>query len=215
MSNESAKGQGDVSLGDKLEQVIQRMPAGEITVAEIRDLVGQEGLLFLCALLTLVFMIPVSPPGVSTVFGAAILMIGVCRLFGKTLWLPRRIRERRLSSDGIKAALGRGAVWFHRLAKISRPHRVAGLLSGPGDLLANLALILGAVLLMAPFGLIPFSNTLPALAILLLSIGILQRDGGCVLLGHVANLGTLIYFGVLIALAVKAGKGLFHVFSGG
>jgi hypothetical protein len=49
-----------------------------------------------------------------------------------------------------------------------------------------------------PFGLIPFSNTFPAVAILFLAIGLLQRDGVCILLGHISNIVTIIYFGVLI-----------------
>nr|MBP7548420.1 exopolysaccharide biosynthesis protein [Corallincola sp.] len=51
----------------------------------------------------------------------------------------------------------------------------------------------------APFGFIPFSNTLPALALILLALGFIQRDGLCILLGHGANLATIIYFGGLIA----------------
>jgi hypothetical protein len=66
------------------------------------------------------------------------------------------------------------------------------------DTLNNCALITGSVLLMAPFGLIPFSNTLPALALLFLAIGLLQRDGLCVLFGHLANIATMIYFIVLM-----------------
>jgi hypothetical protein len=63
----------------------------------------------------------------------------------------------------------------------------------------NCAIITGAVLLMAPFGLIPFSNTLPSLALLFFTIGLLQRDGLCILLGHLSNVATVIYFTVLIA----------------
>jgi hypothetical protein len=64
--------------------------------------------------------------------------------------------------------------------------------------MSNLALIGGAVLLMAPFGLIPFSNTLPALALLLLAIGMLQRDGLLIVYGHVCNFFTVVYFAILI-----------------
>jgi hypothetical protein len=46
--------------------------------------------------------------------------------------------------------------------------------------------------------LIPLSNTLPGLALLLLAVGILQRDGVCILLGHVMNVVTMVYFAVLI-----------------
>jgi hypothetical protein len=51
---------------------------------------------------------------------------------------------------------------------------------------------------MAPFGFIPFSNTLPALAIIFLALGMMERDGGSVILGHLANVATIIYFGFLI-----------------
>ena len=60
------------------------------------------------------------------------------------------------------------------------------------------ALILGAALLMAPFGFIPFSNTFPAIALLFLAIGSLQRDGLFILIGHVSNLVTIAYFALLI-----------------
>jgi hypothetical protein len=57
----------------------------------------------------------------------------------------------------------------------------------------GLMLIAGALLLMAPFGLIPFSNTLPGLAILFLTIGMLQRDGRSVLLGYTTLVLTTLY----------------------
>jgi hypothetical protein len=73
-------------------------------------------------------------------------------------------------------------------------------LASPGliDTASNLALIAAAVLLMAPFGLIPLSNTLPALALVCFAIGLLQKDGLFIVLGHFANVLTVIYFSVLI-----------------
>jgi hypothetical protein len=120
-------------------------------------------------------------------------------LFGVNLWLPRRIAERVLPTEKLHAALDKGGAWVHRLERISRPHRMPWLAS-PGlmDTINNLALIAAAVLLMAPFGLIPFSNTLPALALLFFAIGLLQRDGLFILFGHGMNVLTVIYFTVLI-----------------
>jgi hypothetical protein len=191
---------GAEALGEKLKIIIENLPPDTVTLAEIRDRLGQDGLLLLTAFLTLVFMIPVSIPGVSTVFGAAILLIGVTRLFHRSLWLPKRLQDRELPAEKLRAGLRGGMVWFHRLERISRPHRLKWLTGhGVAGVANDLALILGAGLLMAPFGLIPFSNTLPALALLLLAIGLLQRDGVCILLGHCANLATIVYFTVLIA----------------
>lgn len=188
------------SLGEKLRLIIKQLPEDGVAVAEILALVGEDSLLLLAGFLSLVFLIPVSIPGVSTVFGAAILLIGVTRLFGRNLWLPRTVAHRVLSTDKLRVALERALGGFQRLERISRPHRLSWL-SADGALGAvnNCGLILAALLLMAPFGLIPFTNTLPALALLLFAIGLLQRDGVCILLGHLANLATIAYFTVLLA----------------
>jgi hypothetical protein len=195
----TAQPQTDTLVG-KLEAIIRRLPPDGVTLAKIRDLVGEDGLMILTGLLSLVFLIPVSIPGVSTVFGAAILMIGVCRLIGRNLWLPQSFENRVVASDKLRVTLNRALVWLHRLERVSRPGRLSWLTSrGPMNVMNNCALILGAVLLMAPFGLIPFSNTFPALAILCLAVGLLQRDGACILLGYLANIGTIVYFTALIA----------------
>lgn len=187
------------SLGAQIEGMIARMPPDHVSMGELLDLFGDEGLLLVTILLTLVFLIPVSIPGVSTVFGAAIVLVGVSRLLRRQLWLPARVRDRRLPSARLRPALAGGLRWVHRLERLSRPHRLSPLVDGRAqDAFNNLAFILAALLLMAPFGFVPFSNTLPALALLFFAAGLIQRDGGAVLLGHLANLGTIAYFGILI-----------------
>lgn len=187
------------SPSQKLEAAIGALPPDGVTLAEVRELIGHEGLMLLTAFLTIVFLVPVSIPGVSTVFGAAILLVGISRLFRRELWLPRRIETRVVATDRLRSGMERGLRWFRRLERISRPHRMAWVTSdGSARILNDLALILGAILLMAPFGLIPFSNTLPAVALLFFAIGLLQRDGVCIVLGHVSILVTIVYFAFLI-----------------
>jgi hypothetical protein len=77
----------------------------------------------------------------------------------------------------------------------------------------GLALIAGGVLLLFPLSFIPFSNTLPGVAILLLAIGMLQRDGYFIIGGYALLIATVIYFGGLFILAVMGGQSLFHLFS--
>lgn len=190
---------GNASLGEQLATAIRELPQGTLTLGELLEVFGDEGLLLLTMLLTLVFLIPVSIPGVSTVFGAAILLVGISRLIGRPLWLPEKIRNRALPAERLRPGLTQGMTWVRRLEKISRPYRLRGIVDGRAQALINhLAFILAALLLMAPFGFVPFSNTLPALALLLYALGMVQRDGGAILLGHLANIGTMIYFGVLI-----------------
>ncbi|MGQ4583056.1 exopolysaccharide biosynthesis protein [Lysobacter sp. F60174L2] len=204
-------GSDAATLGEQLASIIRDLPEDRLTLGELLDVFGNEGLLLLTMLLTLVFLIPVSIPGVSTVFGAAILLVGISRLVGKPLWLPAKLKDKALPADKLRPGLTGGMVWVQRLEKISRPHRLRFFVDGRAQNLANnLAFIMAAVLLMAPFGFVPFSNTLPALALLFYAVGMIQRDGGAMLLGHLSNIGTIIYFGILIGGGSVAAHELFQ-----
>jgi hypothetical protein len=186
-------------VSQRLRALVRSMPRTGITLSELIRSVGNDGLLILVALLTLVFLIPISIPGVSTVFGAAILLISVSRLIGRDLWIPSKLAHRVIGTRKLRPLLRKALSWLKKLERVSKPNRIQWLVAaGAVAFFNNAALILGAVLLMMPFGLIPFSNTFPAVAILFLAIGLLQRDGVCILLGHISNVVTIIYFGVLI-----------------
>jgi hypothetical protein len=188
------------SLGEKIETIIEKLPPTEVTLVEIMDIVGADSLLLLTVFLSLIFLVPVSIPGVSTVFGSAILLIGITRLFSRKLWLPEKIGTRKLSAEKLREGFKKALTWFHRLEKVSKPHRLRGLTSkGLMTALNNLSFILAAILLMMPFGLIPFSNTLPAIALIFLAIGMMQQDGVSILFGNLSNIATLAYFGFLVA----------------
>lgn len=206
----------DGSLGEQLTAIIGQLPEDRLSLGALLELFGDDGLLLLTMLLTLVFLIPVSIPGVSTVFGAAILLVGVSRVLGRRPWVPRRLRERQLPAAKLRPGLMQGLKWVRRLEKISRPHRLPALADGRvAALTGNLAFILAALLLMAPFGFVPFSNTLPALALLFYAVGFLQRDGVAILLGHLMNLLTIVYFGILLTGGGLAIRELFQRFTGG
>ncbi|HEY8607720.1 MAG TPA: exopolysaccharide biosynthesis protein [Noviherbaspirillum sp.] len=186
-------------LSETLTAMIQALPPAGVTLNHLLVMTGRDGLMILTVLLSLVFLIPVSIPGVSTVFGAAILLIALCRMTGRELWLPKRLRDRVVSTEKLRPVLERSLRWMAHLEKVSEPHRMTWLVAGPvAAMINNAALVLGAVLLMAPFGLIPFSNTFPAVALMCLAVGLVQRDGVCVMLGHAANLATILYFGLLL-----------------
>lgn len=187
------------ALSQRIRALIRSLPRTGITLSELVHRVGNDGLLILTALLTLVFLIPISIPGVSTVFGAAILLIGMARLLRRELWIPHRIAHKTIATRKLRPMLRKALPLLHRLERVSRPNRIEWLVAkGPVERMNNASLILGAVLLMMPFGLIPFSNTFPAVALLFFAIGLLQRDGVCVLLGYVSNAATIVYFAVLI-----------------
>lgn len=190
----------DTHIRAKLEKIIAELPQDKLTLAEIRDHLGRDGMLLLVILLTVVFLIPVSIPGVSTIFGGTILLIGVSILFGWDVWLPKSFLKKELPAKSLKKAFHTGLKWLVRLEKISKPNRLTWLTKGNvAHIINGLSIILAAILLMAPFGFIPFSNTFPAIALLFYAIGLLQKDGISILWGHIFNIITIIYFVILIS----------------
>ena len=197
------------SASETINHMLSQVKADTISVRELMALMGEQGLLMLCALMTLPFLFPVSIPGVSTVFGAAILLIGVAIPLNRLPWLPAFVADRQLDWHKLQPVLQRGVRVLNKLDRYLKPQRLAVLSqSAVMNRINGLALIFAAVLLMMPLGLVPFSNTLPAVAILFLAVGISQRDGAVVAAGYVMNAATVIYFGLLAWAAWKGGATL-------
>lgn len=189
-----------------LEDVIRSIRGEHITLRDLLTIMGENGLLLLCGFLSLPFMFPVSIPGVSTVFGAGILLISAAITLNRLPWLPGQVADRRLESSKLLPVLERGVQFLKKIDRFFKP-RLPFLTTGAVMNRVNgLALMGAGGLLMLPLGLVPFSNTLPALAILFLSAGISQRDGLVVAAGYVMIALTVIYFGVLAFLAYSAGQ---------
>lgn len=200
-------------LSDTLRDLIAGIRGETVTLRELMEAVGEQGLLLICALACLPFLIPVSIPGVSTVFGAAIILVGMAIFLNRLPWLPARILDRQLDTARLVPALQKGAGVVSRIDRYLKP-RLTGLTrGGTVNRLNALGITLGGILLMFPLGLIPFSNTLPAIAILLLATGMIQRDGLIVLGGYAFLVFTIIYFSVLAIMAVSAGQGLATFFT--
>ena len=188
----------EMTAAESVEHVIKNLSGDVVTLREIINVIGHEGMLVFCIFLTLPFMVPVSIPGISTLFGLAIGLIGLGIMTHRPPWLPDRLIRKKFPAHRLRLALEKGTIWIHRLERISRPS-ISVLTHGSGMARINgLMLITGALLLMAPFGLIPFSNTLPGLAILFLATGVLQRDGRSVLLGYMTLVLTALYFSFLL-----------------
>lgn len=201
----------DRKTSELLEDIIHSIKGEHITLRDLLSMMGESGLLLLCAFLSLPFLFPVSIPGVSTVFGAGIVLISAAITLNRLPWLPGKVADRRLESSKLRPVLERGVTFLRKFDRFFKP-RMVSLTSGAVMNRVNGLVLMGAgLLLMAPLGLIPFSNTLPGVAILLLAAGISQRDGLVVLAGYVMVVLTIVYFAGLALLAYSAGQS-FNIF---
>ncbi|HYZ73287.1 MAG TPA: exopolysaccharide biosynthesis protein [Chthoniobacterales bacterium] len=187
-------------LPTDLEALQARVKDQALTLAELKQALKGRGSAVLLILLALPFCF-VAIPGLSMPFGIAISLIGVCQATGREPWLPSFIMRRRLSTARSTQLLTGAIKVARQLEKYVRP-RLAFLHAGPAMLrLIGLGIVIAGVALMLPLP-IPFSNSIPAWAVVLLAIGMMEKDGLFVLLGHFTAMGTWIFIGLTSAFAV-------------
>ncbi len=194
-----------IRLGEMLHQLGARARGSEcaeprpamLTVGELVDRAAEGGFGFLIGILTLI-AIPFF--GLSTPFGLAIALIGSQMMVGRTQpWLPKRARRRELKMemlDRVATLLAKRTKWIagstrHRWQTLVQPR------------LIGLGIVILALGLALPLP-IPGSNLVFLIPLFIYSVGVLERDGLWIVLGHIATV-------VDVALLFVFGKTVLHV----
>jgi hypothetical protein len=170
-----------------------RIASRPVTLREVIQTLRGRAYTMLLILLALPFTTPVPLPGLSTPFGLAIASIALRLTLGQRPWLPRKLQRKELPPGFFARVFSGAARVIAFLEGFLRPR--LPILTGSGVLLRlhALAILLAALTLLLPLP-IPFTNSFPAWAILLLAGGLLERDGAFILAGHVVFLTGIMYF---------------------
>lgn len=155
------------------------------------------------AALMFIFAVPnvlPTPPGTSTILGAPLVFLAAQLMLGRAPWLPAVVAKRSMKRADFSALVKRIVPWLARAENLLRP-RLAGLARPPMEHLIGLLALVLAVVLVLP---IPLGNMLPALAISLLALGVLERDGAWVLAGLAAAVAAASLVSGVVFAMVKA-----------
>ena len=192
-------------ISDALRRLLREANGQSLTVREMVRILHGRGLQFVVILLCLPFLLPVSIPGISMPFGLAIALSGLRIAFGHRPWLPEFILNHRISFPVLEKMVHFGCAIYEKVEKVIRS-RLCVLLDGPVmGMMIGLAIALSGVFLSLPIPPpFPLTNTIPGFAIICLSLGLMERDGGLILCGYVLTVIAAVYVG-LIGFLGKAG----------
>jgi len=196
----------EVRLSEALAATRHAIEGHRVTLRELLGLVGEQGLLVFCAILAMPFLLPVTLPFMSTALGAPMLLIGVAVTLNRVPWLPDRLLDHALPGTTVQHVLERAAHAAGRFEHLVRPRLLALTATPFINAVHGVALVVVVLALMAPLPLVPFANTLPAIGVILLCMGMAERDGALLLLGHLFAAVSVLYVGALLYLAAKAGS---------
>jgi hypothetical protein len=188
-------GTGGVSLSAVLDMLAQESGRDRISVGELLSAFGDRALGALLFIFAVPNVLPV-PPGTSAILGAPLVFLAAQLMLGRSPWLPSIVAKRSMPHVDFVRVVRRVVPWLQRAEKMLRP-RLSALALPPMEYVIGLVCLLLAVVLVLP---VPLGNVLPALAISVLSLAVLERDGLWVL----AGLGIAVSAGVLASGAVYA-----------
>jgi hypothetical protein len=188
-----------LAFSEELRQLAVTFAGRPATLAAILAATQGRGFDLVLVLICLPFLTPMPLMGLSTPFGLVVFLIGARLALGRQPWLQRRLLERELPSGFITKLLSAATRVVRWLEVLLRPRlrflheqvifrRVSGML-----------IMISGLLLLLPLP-VPLSNTLPALTVILLAAGAVERDGvffivGCLLFALTACFFSLLAFG--------------------
>jgi hypothetical protein len=109
-----------------------------------------------------------------------------------------------------------GCVIYEKIEKVVRP-RLGFLLAGPGmGMMIGLAIAISGLFLSLPIPPpFPLTNTIPGFAIIFLSLGLMERDGGLILCGYALTSIAAIYVTVIGFLGKAGVDHIWDIFKDG
>lgn len=197
------------SKQEKTSSIIGRIslevPDEGINFHEFLTLVGEQGVLLSCVVLTAPFLFPVSFPGSSLPFGLAIILLNIGVITKKHPLIPKRVMTYRISRKNILSILNGMNRILMGLEKFTKPRLSALAERSIMNHFNSVIMIFFAFLLMLPLP-VPLTDFLPAYSILFLSLGSIEGDGYMILIGYLLGIVTTFYFGIIAILGIAGVK---------
>ncbi|MFQ3611721.1 MAG: exopolysaccharide biosynthesis protein [Fimbriimonadales bacterium] len=197
-------------LSELFSGVLDTDADGTVSVGEVLDRAGDRGYGFLLVILAIPAFIPVLPPGTSGVLGALMCLVAFQMLWGRGQpWVPKRWRQKKLAPNTVNALQTQGVRLLRKLERITFPRGRWLVRNGVFLRWNALVVIYLALILSSP---LPFLNTLPALGVLLIGVGLINHDSYLIAVGNLIGIGLLFLVGGSFHLLMKSFQELLRFF---
>lgn len=187
-----------------LHEVATQHKAEKITVADMTAALKDRAYGVLMLVLALPCCIP-AVPLLPSLFGVPMMLLGLQMVAGrKELWLPKKVAQKEFKTKTYAKLTEKAMPWMQRLEALSKP-RLSFLTHGWAERIIGGWMAILAISVCVP---LPGTNTLPSIAIAIIAVGMIEKDGLLVLAGALAGLAAVIViyslFGAAIAAAIIA-----------
>jgi len=174
----------------------------KLTLREIVEAFGERGFGALILIVALISLFP-WPPGSKAILSVPIILLALELAFQRErVWLPSWTLSRGLPRQTFGQALARVMKPIRFVERLSRP-RMPWLTGEVADVVTGLTCVFLAVMMALP---VPFGDLLPGVTLIVLGLGVMQRDGAAILLGALGTVACVIYLFLVWAAVTAAAE---------
>ncbi|NML76011.1 exopolysaccharide biosynthesis protein [Rhizobium sp. S-51] len=156
--------------------------SGTISLGQLLTAMGRTSIAFAILILSLPALTPIPGP-FGMVFGSCLAIVSLQIIVGnESIWLPKFLARRTLSATTVNLIVRHTAPVIQRVEALLRRGRLRPLTGRTAQSLIGIPVFLLAVAIALP---IPFGNILPVAALIVIAMGLMERDGLATLAGIV------------------------------
>lgn len=194
-------------MSEQLNSLIEGKSNEELlTLYEVNHFLHEKGFALLMILFSFPMAIPLPyPPGFTTILGIPLIFYGLQMLLGKVdPWLPKFIGDKTVKVSHLRFAIQKSEKFFCYIEKFFKP-RFLAITSDKGEKLVGFFVLICAITIALP---IWFGNAIPSLGILIMSLGVLNRDGLAIIIGIIVSIIGVAIASLVVILGVKFVQGI-------
>lgn len=186
-------------LSGVIDSILRDTNEGSITLGDLVACTGERGFGLIMVILGLPMLIPILPPGSSTIVGPIYAIFAFQMIRGaQSPWVPRGLRDRMLSATAVRILRERGVPLIRAAERWSRPRGIWFAEQLVLRLVGVMVLLMGLILL-GPF---PLLNTPPAISVMLMGIALLNDDIVFLLAGILVGGISIGFLGLSVGIIV-------------
>ncbi len=198
----------NLRLSDALTKLRDLAASGPLTLGRFLDALNARGHAFVCLVLGFPFLTPIPLPGVSIPFGVMIVVVAFCMAAGLPPWMPASWRAKELPADKVVKAIEFALKVLRKIEFLVRPRGQMFMRFPAVTRISGLAIAFCGGILALPLP--PGTNFPPALGIVLIAMGVLERDSVVLGVGYLVAAINATVVGSIAIFGFEYVAGLWH-----
>lgn len=184
----------------------QESDADELTIREIMEMLHELGFGVIILMFALPAIVPGLPPPIHTLVAIPLIVLGWQMMLGfESVKLPETVAKRKIKRSSLQKAVQKSEKYLRFAERFTR-ERMDFMATPWGEKLVGLMVLLFAFTVAIPG---PLTNTVPGIAIAIVGIAFLEKDGLLAVAGSILGLMWMVALALFYGTMVAFVAGLF------